>query len=79
LAELNGSVYQNKVGAFRVIPYYPQKAITIDSDKILDLSKDAIQELEDLMDNNDTDYVDYSFNSMPRLRDRIEEGDGEEK
>jgi hypothetical protein len=51
----------------------------INNNKIFDLSKDAIQELEDSTNNNDMDYVDYSFNSMLHLRDRSGEGDEEEE
>jgi hypothetical protein len=44
LAELDGSVYQNKVGAFHVIPYYPQKAIMVgkDNNNVFNLLEDVI-------------------------------------
>jgi hypothetical protein len=80
LAELDGSVYQNKVGAFRVIPFYPRKAITIgkDSDNGFDLSEDVIQELADTTESADNGFVDYLFNAMLRLRNRSENDEGKD-
>ena len=70
LAELDGSVSQNKVGAFRVIPYYPQKSIEVglDSDKGFDTSEATIQELANSNDTGNENTIDYSFEGMPRLR-----------
>ena len=78
LAELDGSVYQNKVGAFRVIPYYPRKAIAMgkDGNTGFDLDEAAIQELAKSTDEDNDNYVDYNFESMPRLRDTGERWNG---
>ena len=79
LAELDGSVYQNKVGAFRVIPYYPRKAIAVgkDGNTGFDLDEAVIQELAKSTDEDNGNYVDYNFESMPRLRGTGERWNGE--
>jgi len=77
LAELDGSVYQNKVGAFRVIPYYPRKSIQVElgKDSGFDLDEEAIQELSKGTEDGNEDFVDYNFETMPRLKvAEVEEG-----
>lgn len=58
LAELDGSVYQNKVGAFRVVPYYPRKSIDIPElpEEGFDLDHTVIQELENSTDTGERDH-----------------------
>jgi len=47
LAELDGSVWQNRVAAFRIIPYLPRKKIdfTREVQGLLDASKEDLKEL----------------------------------
>ena len=70
LAELDGSVSQNKVGAFRVIPYYPRKSIEVGlgSDNGFDTNEATIQELANSNETGNENTIDYSFEGMPRLR-----------
>jgi hypothetical protein len=54
LAELDGSVLHRKVGAFRVIPYFPRKAIPIpDLDAVLDSTEEGLDELEERLDDEE--------------------------
>jgi hypothetical protein len=70
LAELDGAVSQNKVGAFRVIPYYPRKSIPVGTgaNSGFDMDEATIQELADSREVENEPFVDYNFEGMPRLR-----------
>ena len=62
LAELDGSLFDRPVAAFRVIPYFARSSVTLPPlDKVLDVSLARLRELEsttladvdDLLDNDD--------------------------
>ena len=52
LAEMDGSVLQQKVGAFRVIPYFPRRKLEIPGGvlKIIDVSKVGLEKIESIED-----------------------------
>ena len=65
LAELDGSVWQNRVAAFQVIPYLPRKKIdfTREVQGLLDASEKDLKELaaereEIPLENTDTITID---------------------
>jgi hypothetical protein len=49
LCEMNGAVWQEKVGAFRVVPYFARRKIELPADihKLIDISEKTLKALED--------------------------------
>jgi hypothetical protein len=55
LAELDGSVFDRPIAAFRVIPYFARRRIDLPPlDNLLDISQQRLAELENT-DNTDLD------------------------
>ena len=69
LAELDGSVMQNKVAAFRVVPFHARDSIPLPDlpGSGFDIDDNAIKELESSDDDGVLGEVDYNFHQMPRL------------
>jgi transposase InsO family protein len=63
ICELNGSVFDRPVAAFRVIPYFARKSLTLPNlDDFLDVSSDRLQEMES-SDVSDPDSGDVDASS----------------
>jgi hypothetical protein len=71
VAELDGSVFDRPIAAFRVIPYFARTKIDLPPlDKLLDISQQRLQELQDSAetDPEDEDF-DNSVDPLPVTED----------
>jgi hypothetical protein len=71
VAELDGSVLDRPIAAFRVIPYFACTKIDLPLlDKLLDISKQQLQELQDSMEADPEDEDDgNSADPLPVTED----------
>ena len=72
IAELDGSVFDKKVAAFRVVPYFARKEIELPKD-LGDFIDISMEKLEDLIDSEDpvSNTEDYSFSGI-KLQDEAD-------
>jgi len=66
VAELDGSVWQSKIGAFRVIPYFARKKIDLPEnfDNIIDTDNKVLNEIKNTGLEDSPDSRDYNFEGV---------------
>jgi hypothetical protein len=71
MAELDGSVLDRPIAAFRVIPYFVRTKINLPPlDKLLDISQQRLQELQDLTKADpEDDDIGNSADPLPVTED----------
>jgi hypothetical protein len=71
LAEMNGAVWQHKVAAFRVVPYYAREKIDMPSNlqDLIDISAAGLRIILDKEEDEDLDYEDIVLDSIKLSKD----------
>jgi len=66
VAELDGSVWQSKIGAFRVIPYFARRKIDLPEkfDNIIDADNEVLNEIKNTGLEDSPDSRDYNFEGV---------------
>ena len=66
LAEMDGSGFQQKVGAFRVIPYFARRKLELPEGilNIIDVSKAGLKRIESANDETEVPHKDFGFNGV---------------
>ena len=66
VAEMDGSVAQNKVGAFRIIPYFARTKIALPDNiyEIINLNKESLDKLDEEGLEDRTNSNDYYFEGV---------------
>ena len=79
LAEMDGSVFQQKVGAFRVIPYFARQRLELPEGilKIVDVSKAGLEKIESANDENDVPDKDFGFDGVKLRTSGVDFSDDE--
>ena len=66
LAEMDGSVFQQKVGAFRVIPYFARQQLDLSEgiQSIIDVTEDGLKKIESSSDGTEDPVKDFGFEGV---------------
>ena len=68
LAELDGSIWQTRFAAFRVVPYYAREKIEVSIEELTELSKEELENLdsaEDYDTDRETETEEHDGESEP--------------
>jgi len=79
LAEMDGSVFQQKVAAFRVIPYFARQKLEIPEGvlSIIDISKAGLDKIESAIDETEVPDKDFGFDGVNLRTDDVDFSDDE--
>jgi hypothetical protein len=79
LAEMDGSVFQQKVGAFRVFPYFARQRLEIPEGvlKIIDVSKAGLEKIELAKDDFEVPDKDFGFEGVNLRTSEVDFSDEE--
>ena len=79
LAEMDGSVFQQKIGAFRVIPYFARQKLEIPEGilKVIDVSKDGLDKIDSADNEAETQDKDFGFDGVNLRTDGVNFSDEE--
>jgi len=73
ISELNGSVFDRPVAAFRVIPYFARTKITIpDLSDFIDISTERLRDMERTQSNGDDDDDETDVEPEPEIEDDLD-------
>ena len=74
LAEMDGSVFHQKVGAFRVIPYFARLKLDLPESilNIIDVSKAGLEKIESAEDDLEVQTKDFGVDSINLRTDDVD-------
>jgi hypothetical protein len=74
LAEMDGSVFHQKIGAFRVIPYFARSKLELPKNilDLIDISKAGLERVQSAADELDVPDKDFGFEDVNLRTDSVD-------